>query len=54
MASNSCIKQCILRSRNYKLRDVILPDKTPVIVGRGPQTKIRDRKCSKSQSNCFD
>lgn len=49
MASTSSIKQCILRSRNYKYRDVILPDKSPIIVGRGPQTKIRDRKCSKSQ-----
>ncbi|XP_015921258.1 uncharacterized protein F21D5.5 [Parasteatoda tepidariorum] len=43
------IKQCILRSRNYKFRDVILPNETPVIVGRGPQTRIRDRKCSKCQ-----
>lgn len=50
MASGSSgIKQCILRSRNYKYRDIILPDKTPVVVGRGPQTKIRERKCSKSQ-----
>ncbi|GIX86188.1 hypothetical protein CEXT_383971 [Caerostris extrusa] len=26
--------QCILRSRNYKFRDVLLPDQIPVIVGR--------------------
>lgn len=50
MASNSSVKQCILRSRNYKFRDIALPDKNPVIIGRGPQTKIRDRKCSKAQS----
>ncbi|GFY60120.1 hypothetical protein TNIN_354521 [Trichonephila inaurata madagascariensis] len=43
------IKQCLLRSRNYKFHDVVLPDQIPVIVGRGPQTKIRDRKCSKNQ-----
>ncbi|PRD21280.1 UNVERIFIED_CONTAM: Pnkp [Trichonephila clavipes] len=43
------IKQCLLRSRNYKFHDVVLPDQVPVIVGRGPQTKIRDRKCSKNQ-----
>ncbi|KAF8781717.1 bifunctional polynucleotide phosphatase/kinase-like [Argiope bruennichi] len=43
------VKQCILRSRNYKFRDVLLPDQVSVIVGRGPQTKIRDRRCSKNQ-----
>lgn len=54
MASNITIaKQCILRSRNHKYRDVTLPDKTCIIVGRGPRTKIRDRHCSKSQSKNF-
>ncbi|GBM83234.1 hypothetical protein AVEN_81999-1 [Araneus ventricosus] len=43
------VKQCILRSRNYKFRDVLLPDQVPVIVGRGPQTRIRERRCSKNQ-----
>lgn len=43
------INQCLLRSRNYKYRDVQLPHQVPVIVGRGPQTKIRERKCSKQQ-----
>ncbi|CAL1286760.1 unnamed protein product [Larinioides sclopetarius] len=43
------VKQCILRSRNYKFRDVLLPDQVPVIIGRGPQTKIRERRCSKNQ-----
>lgn len=50
MSTNSDeIKQCVLRSRNYKLRDVVLLDQVPIIIGRGPQTKIRDRKCSKNQ-----
>ncbi|XP_054720031.1 uncharacterized protein F21D5.5-like [Uloborus diversus] len=48
-ANAKVIRSCILRSRNYKYRDVFLPDKTPTIVGRGLQTKIRERRCSKAQ-----
>lgn len=45
----SGIVRCVLRSRNYKHRDVLLPHNSPIIVGRGPQTRIRERRCSKAQ-----
>lgn len=45
----SGIVRCVLRSRNYKHRDVYLPNGLPVTIGRGPQTKIRERRCSKIQ-----
>ena len=43
------VRKCRLRCINNLCSPIILPHKEEVIVGRGPITKISDKKCSKSQ-----
>jgi len=43
------VRNCILRSVHNSLDAIILPHDEEVIVGRGPKTKITDRKCSRNQ-----
>ncbi|KAJ9586248.1 hypothetical protein L9F63_020110, partial [Diploptera punctata] len=49
------VRKCFLRCINNTHSPIILPHKEDVVVGRGPITKISDKKCSKSQvSLCAD
>lgn len=43
------VRNCILRSVHNSLDAIILPHDEEVIVGRGPKTRITDRKCSRNQ-----
>lgn len=43
------VRNCILRSVHNSLDEIILPHDEEVIVGRGPKTRITDRKCSRNQ-----
>jgi len=47
--SMAVVRNCILRSVHNSLDAIILPHDEEVIVGRGPKTKITDRKCSRNQ-----
>lgn len=40
---------CILKPLERKFPEVKLPDGTPVDVGRGPLTKIKEARCSRNQ-----
>ncbi|XP_022235759.1 aprataxin-like [Limulus polyphemus] len=40
---------CVLKSFSEGVLDVTLQDGKPVIVGRGPVTKVKEKRCSKKQ-----
>uniref|UniRef100_A0A8C8RSG8 Bifunctional polynucleotide phosphatase/kinase n=1 Tax=Pelusios castaneus TaxID=367368 RepID=A0A8C8RSG8_9SAUR len=41
--------QCFLESRDGQHEPVTLPDGVPVVLGRGPLTRVTDKKCSRRQ-----
>ncbi len=45
----SAARRCFLRCLDSSHPDILLPDGQNVIVGRGPDTKIKDKRCSRQQ-----
>ncbi|XP_069461738.1 bifunctional polynucleotide phosphatase/kinase isoform X2 [Ambystoma mexicanum] len=45
--------ECFLLSRDGGHDPIPLPDATPVVVGRGPETCVKDSKCSRRQVELF-
>lgn len=42
-------RKCFLRSVDGLHEPIVLEDNTPVTLGRGPVTKIKDSRCSRAQ-----
>jgi hypothetical protein len=45
----AAIRNCVLRSIRNTHDLIILPHKEELLVGRGPDTKITDKTCSRNQ-----
>ncbi len=46
---SSPAKNCFLRCCSNTHPDILLPDGESVVLGRGPTTKIKDKRCSREQ-----
>ena len=45
----SMVDRCFLRCSSGSHPDILLPDCVRVVVGRGPNTRIKDKRCSREQ-----
>ncbi|XP_043276603.1 uncharacterized protein F21D5.5 isoform X2 [Venturia canescens] len=50
---SSEIKSCYIYSDDKSLSAIYLPDQAPITVGRSPETKITNTKCSRNQVRLF-